>query len=282
VANKVGRYLDYADQRYYASLYGRFATADPAKSVNPKDPVSWNRYAYVGGDPVSRRDRRGLCWIDGNTGDEFEDEDWEFEVYIGAVDQGNYYHSDGDCQPNVVSNDPAAGGGPAAATSGGGGGWNGPTVSSTSSFEQLQSQATAALTYELANLTPNCDKVLPVGDLKSLESFEPLTFWNATTQGNTPALLLGGTNGGTIGSYFANGQYAVILNGAGGSFINQVVLGANFFSDSGAQGLTLLHELLHFDLQMGDQAIDAHFNINVGVAGYSAAFSSWLANDCNN
>jgi len=146
----------------------------------------------------------------------------------------------------------------------------------------LQSQATAALTYELANLTPNCDKVLPVGDLKSLESFEPLTFWNATTQGNTPALLLGGTNGGTIGSYFANGQYAVILNGAGGSFINQVVLGANFFSDSGAQGLTLLHELLHFDLQMGDQAIDAHFNINVGVAGYSAAFSSWLANDCNN
>jgi len=59
--------LDYADQRYYASSYGRFNTADPyqasAKGANnPSDPVSWNRYAYAGGDPVNRNDSQGLMW----------------------------------------------------------------------------------------------------------------------------------------------------------------------------------------------------------------------------
>jgi RHS repeat-associated protein len=55
--------LDYADQRYYASSYGRFNTPDSlASSAMADDPVSWNRYAYVGGDPVNRNDRRGQFW----------------------------------------------------------------------------------------------------------------------------------------------------------------------------------------------------------------------------
>ena len=54
--------VDYADQRYYASLYGRFLTTDPAelKAVKPKNPTSWNRYSYTRGDPVTRYDPRGL------------------------------------------------------------------------------------------------------------------------------------------------------------------------------------------------------------------------------
>ena len=59
--------LDYADQRYYASAYGRFNTPDPyvaggaAKGSvnNPSDPGSWNRYAYALGDPINRNDRHG-------------------------------------------------------------------------------------------------------------------------------------------------------------------------------------------------------------------------------
>jgi RHS repeat-associated protein len=55
--------LDYADQRYYASAYGRFNTPDPyiaaAKGANdPSTPGSWNRYAYVQGDPVNGYDPR--------------------------------------------------------------------------------------------------------------------------------------------------------------------------------------------------------------------------------
>jgi RHS repeat-associated protein len=56
--------LDYADQRFYASSYGRFNTADQyMASAGPGDPGSWNRYAYTRGDPVNRTDPRGTCDI---------------------------------------------------------------------------------------------------------------------------------------------------------------------------------------------------------------------------
>jgi RHS repeat-associated protein len=53
--------LDYARQRYYNPKAGRFWSADPAgpAAANSRDPVSWNRYAYVGGDPVNRLDPGG-------------------------------------------------------------------------------------------------------------------------------------------------------------------------------------------------------------------------------
>jgi RHS repeat-associated protein len=56
--------LDYAEQRYYSSQMGRFLTPDPyvatTKSVNnPADPQSWNRYAYVLGDPINFHDPTG-------------------------------------------------------------------------------------------------------------------------------------------------------------------------------------------------------------------------------
>src|ERR1039457_3703744 len=51
---------DYADQRYYAVGMGRFGTPDPYRnSAGPGDPGSWNRYAYVGGDPINFTDSNG-------------------------------------------------------------------------------------------------------------------------------------------------------------------------------------------------------------------------------
>jgi RHS repeat-associated protein len=54
--------LDYANNRYYVNNQGRFMSPDPAgqAAVNPRNPVSWNRYAYAGGDPVNRNDPTGL------------------------------------------------------------------------------------------------------------------------------------------------------------------------------------------------------------------------------
>jgi RHS repeat-associated protein len=53
--------LDYADQRYFDSYRGRFITPDPYQaSAGPADPGSWNRYTYVGGDPVNFNDPSGL------------------------------------------------------------------------------------------------------------------------------------------------------------------------------------------------------------------------------
>src|SRR5207245_3072528 len=53
--------LDYAQNRYYANTLGRFLSPDPYKaSGGPADPQSWNRYAYVQGDPINYRDPSGL------------------------------------------------------------------------------------------------------------------------------------------------------------------------------------------------------------------------------
>jgi RHS repeat-associated protein len=54
--------LDYASQRYYSSLTGRFTTPDPVLTSNAVMlPQNWNRYAYVSGDPVNKTDPLGLC-----------------------------------------------------------------------------------------------------------------------------------------------------------------------------------------------------------------------------
>jgi RHS repeat-associated protein len=55
--------LDYADQRYYASNFGRFMSPDPYEaSGGPSSPASWNRYAYVGGDPADFHDPHGRMY----------------------------------------------------------------------------------------------------------------------------------------------------------------------------------------------------------------------------
>jgi RHS repeat-associated protein len=53
---------DYAQQRYYSNITGRFFSPDPSgvRAADPKNPMSWNRYAYVQGDPVNHTDRKGL------------------------------------------------------------------------------------------------------------------------------------------------------------------------------------------------------------------------------
>ncbi len=53
--------LDYAGNRYYDNVTGRFMTADPyGGSGVAGNPQSWNRYAYVLGDPVGGNDPWGL------------------------------------------------------------------------------------------------------------------------------------------------------------------------------------------------------------------------------
>lgn len=66
--NKFGTYhrdagtgLDYADQRHYSNIHGRFLTPDPyVASAGVESPGSWNRYSYVEGDPINWRDPSGL------------------------------------------------------------------------------------------------------------------------------------------------------------------------------------------------------------------------------
>jgi RHS repeat-associated protein len=61
---------DYAEQRYYNAGMGRFWTVDPGrlKTANPSHPSSWNRYAYVEGDPVNFADPHGAYLVDAGGG----------------------------------------------------------------------------------------------------------------------------------------------------------------------------------------------------------------------
>jgi hypothetical protein len=46
--------------RYYSAALGRFLCVDPVKS-DPKQPQSWNRYAYVTNNPMNQTDPSGKC-----------------------------------------------------------------------------------------------------------------------------------------------------------------------------------------------------------------------------
>jgi RHS repeat-associated protein len=56
--------LDYAVNRHYDPLQGRFTQVDPIKmgASSLGDPQSLNMYAYCGNDPVNRLDPSGLFW----------------------------------------------------------------------------------------------------------------------------------------------------------------------------------------------------------------------------
>ncbi len=54
--------LDYAQARYYANTQGRFTSVDPENYQamrDPSDPQSWNAYAYVNNNPLTRNDPDG-------------------------------------------------------------------------------------------------------------------------------------------------------------------------------------------------------------------------------
>jgi RHS repeat-associated protein len=56
--------LDFAEARYYSNQHGRFTAVDPllasGKNTNPQ---TFNRFVYVGSNPLIRVDPDGLVWI---------------------------------------------------------------------------------------------------------------------------------------------------------------------------------------------------------------------------
>ena len=66
---------DYADQRYYGVGMGRFGTPDPSSPGDPGEPATWNKYAYVVGDPVNLIDRTGLFYSTASLAAKDEDQD---------------------------------------------------------------------------------------------------------------------------------------------------------------------------------------------------------------
>lgn len=59
--------LDFAQARYYSSKHGRFTSVDPLMaSASAVAPQTWNRYAYVGNNPLNIIDPTGMDYFDGS------------------------------------------------------------------------------------------------------------------------------------------------------------------------------------------------------------------------
>jgi RHS repeat-associated protein len=90
---------DYAMQRYYSNVVGRFYSPDPGgiATANPKNPGSWNRYAYVHGDPVNFTDPTGMC-----------DEDYTDSLHVGGRLEDCYEGDGGGGGGDVTGGDPCS------------------------------------------------------------------------------------------------------------------------------------------------------------------------------
>jgi RHS repeat-associated protein len=78
--------------REYHAPHGRWISPDPAgvAAVDPANPRSWNRYAYVNGEPLRRKDAKGLCtaWVTvtGPTGSCFQGGQAAYELNSSMFD----------------------------------------------------------------------------------------------------------------------------------------------------------------------------------------------------
>ncbi|MGA3241713.1 MAG: RHS repeat-associated core domain-containing protein [Bryobacteraceae bacterium] len=100
-----GSASDQLDQRYYNANMGAFWSPDPGgiKTANPRNPDTWNRYAYVAGDPVSFIDPHGreLCDSDDQDCGGVDDSD---------PDQSGGGDGNGDLENCTVLSDATVGG----------------------------------------------------------------------------------------------------------------------------------------------------------------------------
>lgn len=65
--------LDFAQARYYNPKHGRFTAVDPLMaSASPVNPQTWNRYIYVGNNPLNITDPTGLSWYYNSSTDSYK------------------------------------------------------------------------------------------------------------------------------------------------------------------------------------------------------------------
>jgi RHS repeat-associated protein len=236
--------LDYAGQRYYASAMGRFLTPDRGgiRAASPSRPSSWNRYAYVEGDPVNSTDRHGLftCVGCGDDDEEPDDPCDDDPTMIGCGGGGGAVYGHNPL--------PAAGGSGGGGTPPNWGGWaTNPAATGSTAWQYLTS------------IWSKC-----LNDFKQLPGFNATSFgelltggmaWLDTRNGAYANMAINAyTNDGntaTLGSLFTSwqGNVAVTLTGT-----HYVALGLDYFTDETQteQIAVAIHEALHMATGLGD------------------------------
>ena len=256
---------DYADQRYYTSVLGRFVTPDPYKASragsDPSAPISWNRYSYAIADPINHRDSTGLL--------------------VEPPDPGPGPGPDPGPDPTPFP-DPGQQRGPGPAR-------NDPSPQRPTGTDV---QARGILRQRFNNFAgSNCDKVFnaviagySTADFEA--SVETTEFYNATDPkvgALTQNQVVGnGVQTTLLNTLDPNDPVAATISSATATAI---ILGANFISNSDPtfQQNVLLHELLHvYTGGWSDAEIFDAFkkyglqNVNGGTEDICA----WLSTDC--
>jgi RHS repeat-associated protein len=228
--------LSYADQRYYATGAGRFMTADPYRaSAGASEPGSWNRYAYVQGDPTNWYDPLGLMRAapakDGDGG--------------GGGGPG----PNPSTEPSSLPESSDADGG------GGGGGGSGSqssvqiTVANLAKEGEQYLRVQDAFARTLANLDPEFEKFLNSGGGNVRSYVSDLFTHDLVAVGNGPSGIAAFTN--ITGTNIPDGYAAMVFNTSSAFFIGG--LAPTFRVNNGrivggtarAQAFIILHELAH-------------------------------------
>ena len=242
--------LDYADQRYYASAYGRFDSPDPYKSGNgagtPADPLSWNKYAYVEGDPINFKDPSGL--------------------FLLAADD------DDDDPPDAPL--------PTRPTR------PGPVPTAQQVYDRsLTQQMRRKLKTRIDHLG-NCTKILGGGTAADLlDVANQIQYFNGSSDapgsGRTQQAVSNNGNYTTLAATVSGSVVASTLTWQGHP-IGDVVLGTDFKDPTVSQPDVLLHEALHFTLGLDDA------QLKTWLAGYGFQpqqygtddITQWLKANC--
>jgi RHS repeat-associated protein len=293
--------VDYAMNRYYSSPTGRFLTADPYGANNggsgdPSDPQSWNRYAYVSGDPVNGYDPSGLVMGWPGSGGSGSTPGFDggysgggFSGICGSTPTSGFgsFGSDnlGYGPPwnpaNLCSLGMSMFFAPGPAPGGGGGSAARPTVVYSASLRL----AAAFKDFR------NCAKVLGATD-KRINS---LLFVDGTKGGSMD--YAGASDHRTFAEFY-QGQYGLnttattLLNSNGGAS-NVIVLWASYFLEDAVakQGNpkeaeeTLIHEYIHATFNLADPKhadIIRKFKISGFGGAANGQVDQWIMNDCAN
>jgi RHS repeat-associated protein len=284
---------DYADQRYYNAGTGRFWSVDPGgiATASPGNPTSWNRYAYVQGDPVNYTDRGGR-----------EREAAGNDVNCWESPENPDCYSDGSG---------GGGGGPNTylpeypAPDQGGGGGNFAAFADVVTLTQLLRHELAS---ELQNLSANCYKAfgtVGVTQQAMMNGANAMTFYDSTGAAGELTMTevmsqygpLGAAGAQTVQAYgTAQGadssaavdlQYVPAAPPVGPQappfYTPSVILTANFWNQPLGSDpyLVLVHEELHWVSNQGDDDLVKNLNIPQ-LAGKTSSYdlSAWLASGC--
>jgi RHS repeat-associated protein len=237
--------LQYAKNRYYSSAMGRFLTPDPYRaSGGPADPGSWNRYAYVGGDPVNFNDPAGLI------------------KERPAIPDDSPYYPPG-WVPLIGVAPMSNGGVPAYAQLSNAGGRKPSLLGALSASDRKTLDKAKTTAEDIAENNPHCDDALKDYGIPSLSALlENSILETNIYDGRFSTYKIGGTVSAT--QYFRDNRTtvgaSVVLTGSPST--NVMFLGPAFFdpgianvrfSYSLAQAFMLLHETVHLVGNKTDQ-----------------------------